>query len=195
MKISDRKIFVLIQMIIFACAPLLTKLQIHDSDKGLWEAHQTIERVSETTIPNTTMIETNVPIKTVHKTTIPMTAVRETKIAKTAVSEIIVPISILPGKRGPIPRNTEELEEGEEDEEIYDAYLYLSCSYEHMKNIVIETYINRNLSLEEINEEIDRVYNYLNNILGIKNISETKSMCENNSSFGHIKIKNSERYA
>jgi len=64
-----------------------------------------------------------------------------------------------------------------------------------MKNIVIETYINRNLSLEEINEEIDRVYNYLNNILGIKNISETKSMCENNSSFGHIKIKNSERYA
>jgi len=95
MKISDRKIFVLIQMIIFACAPLLTELQIHDSDKGLWEAHQPIERVSETTIPNTTMIETNVPIKTVHKTTIPMTAVRETKIAKTAVSEYIVPITIL----------------------------------------------------------------------------------------------------
>ena len=165
MKISDRKIFVLIQMIIFACAPLLTKLQIHDSDKGLWEAHQTIERVNEATIPNTTMLETNVPIKTVYKTNIPMTALRETKIAKTAVSEIIVPITILSGIREPIPRNIWELEEGKEDEEFCNAYTHISCSYEYLKNFLIENTKNRNISLEEINGNIEYVHLFLDYFL------------------------------
>ena len=49
-----RKIIVLIQIIVLACASLLSELQIHEYGEGLLEENQPIKRFPETTVPITT---------------------------------------------------------------------------------------------------------------------------------------------
>jgi len=63
---------------------------------SIFEKHEVVIHIPETTIPFTTMTETTIPITTIPETTTPITTMPETTIPIIAMPETIVPITTIP---------------------------------------------------------------------------------------------------